>query len=122
MHSAGRTSTIKTSFHLLLQPSSSTMDRLLGEIASALAVRQRDAAALERLRRELRRIVIHSREKIRDGLLSISPAVFVQVMDSLPARRGSASGEGCASRSAVDAAASTLEVGGATPRGALRPD
>jgi hypothetical protein len=104
------------SLYLLFQPSSSTMDRLLGEIASALAVRQRNAAALERLHEKLRKQVNETVENIREGLDFISPAVFVQVMDSLPARCGGAPG------SAAYRSASTLEVGGAAPHGAPRPD
>jgi hypothetical protein len=87
------------------------MDRLLGEIASALAVRQRNAAALERLYKELEKTRSVSMERLREGLDSISPAVFVHVMDSLFVRRGSASGEGGARQRATNAAAGKLEVG-----------
>jgi hypothetical protein len=94
------------------------MDRLLGAVANALAVPQRNAAALERLDKKIQELQGDAINRLSEGLDTISPAVFVQVMDSLVVRRSGASGEGGVPRGAFDAAFSTFEVGGATPCGA----
>jgi hypothetical protein len=98
------------------------MDRLLAEIATALVAPQANTAALERLDKQFNKKMSNSRDPIREGLDIISPAVFVQVMDSLFVRRGGASGNGGAPRSAFDEAVSQLEVGDAISCGVPRPD
>jgi hypothetical protein len=91
------------------------MDRLLGEIATAVRSPRANAAALERLNLDFNLKLKNSSDPIRDGLDTISPAVFVHVLDSLLVRRGRASGNAGAPSSAFDAAVSRFEVGGAIP-------
>ncbi|KIZ06449.1 hypothetical protein MNEG_1509 [Monoraphidium neglectum] len=86
------------------------MDRLLGGVANALAVPQRNAAALERLDKKIQELQGDAINRLSEGLDTISPAVFVQVMDSLVVRRSGASGEGGVPRGAFDAAFSTFEA------------